>query len=109
MEIADILEVCEKFIYTHTIPVCLNSVQNINKWNRLILLLKLFTSPIIENLRKQGVLEDEVRMWNLKFNKTSIQPTSTQISQIVSQYDKGRKLFTKYVSQSIEFTIRTFK
>ncbi len=109
MEIADILEVCEKFIYTHTIPVCLNSIQNINKWNRLILLLRLFTSPIIENSRKQGVLEDEVRMWNLKFNKTAVQPTSTQISQIISQYDKGGKLFTKYVSQSIEFTIRTFK
>lgn len=99
---------CEDSTTKHTLYIFLNSIEHINKWDRLLLYLRLFASPKVNNEQKP-MIEKSFQRWNLKFNKTSIQPIDKQMHNIRNEYKRCKDLLTPSISSSLAFTLRACK
>jgi len=107
VDIDKIFKISKVSKYNHTLSFSLFSIRTINRWERLLFLLKLFDSTIIKDKAKKNILENELRHWNTYYNQTNTQPTQKQIKNIIFEYRKSEDLFEKDIYEILELTIRT--
>ena len=105
--VEELLDIYERSEYQHMLSICLSAVRHTNKWDRLIVLLRLFVSTKTAQSNKRNLIEYEVKNWDMRFNYTNVQPTISQINMLIVAYHAGKEVFTPYMSRSIDFTIRS--
>jgi HEAT repeat protein len=108
IKLEEILDIIEKVDYTHTLSSCLFVIRDINKWERLLLLLKYFNTSIIENKSKKFILENELKHWDFYSNKviTITKVTSIQKKEIILYFSKISSFLRKDNYEALSFTIR---
>ena len=105
----EIFQISKVSKYNHTLSFSLFSVRTINRWERLLFLLRLFDSTIVKDKAQKSILQNELRHWDTYFNQTCTQPTQKQIYNIISAYNKSNGLLEKDIFEILELTIHTLQ
>ncbi len=102
----ELLSKVEASPYEHTKNIIFDLVKKINKWERLIFLLKI-RSSIKPNQESELLrITGEIFHWNDDFNKSGSQPTHKQLDLLKRYY--GEQLqYNDHNLSRIMFTIRT--
>ena len=92
-------------IHPHTLVVAATAMKNSNKWERLIILLSLMELVSEEFVSDTDFIHSELVKWDAGFNRSSIQPTESQIEEIRQQYGNYAHRLSERLQWSIEFML----
>ena len=106
LSVDELLGVVKKTNYQHTLIVCMSCARKINKWDRLIFLLSLSRLLVVDDSASKEILDDELSKWDHDFNRSSTQPSITQIERLSKEYSHCKPLFTAKRLRLLEFTLR---
>ena len=104
----DLLDVVSLSSLKHTVLICIGICKRINKWERLIFLISLFSSKHKERFNLEEVIDLELRLWNDDFNRSSSQPTTKQIAILSQVYSRSQSAIELNKYRSIKFTLESF-
>lgn len=102
----DLLSKVEDSPYKHTKNIVFGLVKKINKWERLIFLLKIRSSIKPNQEAELLRITGEIFLWNDDFNRNGSQPTRKQLDLLKRYY--GEQLqYNDHNLSRIMFTIET--
>ena len=105
-----LIELIKENRYSHTLMICLTSAKKINKWNRLLLLLKILNLNHMSSSKTLyiNIIDYELIKWHSTFNRSSSQPSKMQIEHILIEFKQAKALLNKEEKLFLEFTIKGF-
>lgn len=104
----ELVNVVKDISYVHTLTVCLDGARTLNKWDRLIFILRLYPTLLLDRRSSSEQFDIELEKWDVDFNRSSSQPTNDQRAQIGELYGQHGQLFSDAKRRSLEFTLRGF-
>lgn len=106
--VEELLRLHEVARHPHTLGICLSLAAEMNKWDRLIVLLNLARQTTAEEEAQADVIRNEFLRWDMSFNRRWGQPTSAQKERIARDYELcTSQLRDARLPRLLAFTLQT--
>ncbi len=102
-----LIEVCRLSLYKHIVATSVGLSKSINKWERLLFLLRLVGLVDRSEFIDMSMIDSGMVGWNVGFNKSSSQPTTSQIEALLDAYAESRSKLSLQRQRSLIFTFKT--
>ena len=81
-----LVDICNSSLYQHSVASCLGLSKKINKWERLLFLLRLIKLESKSNVFSEDNFKSEYWLWWVGFNNSFSQPKGKQVEVILGAY-----------------------